>query len=140
MELFTPFGGKIFVVSLSEAELIKYQNNLQNALLISFYNEMWLLGQQIGVDSNKAAEIVAITAESSWNAMYGKTGGFPYGGTCLPKDTCALLAHGQKLGIPLPLLEQVVAVNDHMLALAMQGKVPEAQIEGFNWMKRPESK
>lgn len=139
-KLYEPFGGKIFVVSLSEAEFIKYQNNLQNALIISFYNEMWLYGEQMGIDSNKASAVVAETAESSWNSMYGKTGGYPYGGTCLPKDTCALLAQAKKHGINLPLLEQVVSVNDHMLALALQGEVPEAMVEGLNWMARPEDK
>lgn len=136
-ELYEPFGGTLFVVSLSEAELIKYQNNLQNALLISFYNEMWHYGKQMGIDSNKASAIVAQTAESSWNPMYGRTGGYPYGGTCLPKDTCALLAHAEEHGIFLPLLSAVVEVNDSMLALAQDGTVPEALIEGLNWMPRP---
>lgn len=136
-ELYRPFGGRFFRVSLAEAELIKYIHNIRNALIISFSNEIWGLGEALGVDANKALEVVTHTAESAWNPLYGCTGGRPYGGTCLPKDTNALHKHAESSGVSMPLLQAVIEVNDHMLFLAQHGEVTEAQAEGLNWMQSP---
>ena len=38
--------------------------------------------------------------------------GCGFGGSCLPKDVYALVAHGEALGRPMPLLSAVVEIND----------------------------
>jgi UDPglucose 6-dehydrogenase len=38
--------------------------------------------------------------------------GCGFGGSCLPKDVKALIAHGQKAGVPMSLLESVIEVNE----------------------------
>src|SRR4029453_2866248 len=38
--------------------------------------------------------------------------GCGFGGSCLPKDVKALIAHGRKAGLPMRLLESVIQVND----------------------------
>lgn len=135
--LYRPFGGKLFRASLSEAEFIKYINNLRNALVISFSNEMWAFGEKLGIDSNLALSVATDTAESAWNPKYGSTGGFPYGGTCLPKDTNALLGFAQDQDIDLPLLGSVIQVNNTMDILAAQKIIPLPQIAGHNWLPSP---
>ncbi len=136
--LYRSFGGKLFRMSLTEAELVKYVNNLRNALLISFNNEMWSLARSMGMENpNDVLAVVTETAESAWNPKYGSKGGHPYGGTCLPKDTIGLLRFAEKLGYEMPLLAAVIAVNEQMDTLAEAGEIPAAQIAGHNWVPSP---
>jgi UDPglucose 6-dehydrogenase len=136
--LYRPFGGQLFRMTLAEAEFVKYANNLRNATIISFNNEMWKLGQSLGLaDPNHALGVVTETAESAWNPKYGSKGGFPYGGTCLPKDTVGLLSFAQATGHEMPLLAGVIAVNEQMNELADRGEVPGAQVGGHNWRPSP---
>ncbi len=138
-QVYQTFSGKLFRVSIAEAEMIKYVHNLRNALVISFANEMWLLNQHLGeaTDINKVLSVVTVSAESAWNPQYGSVGGQPYGGTCLPKDTNGLLHFAGTHGLNLPLLAAVIAVNTIMEDLATRGQVPSAQIEGLCWKPAP---
>jgi UDPglucose 6-dehydrogenase len=136
--LYRSFGGKLVRVSLSEAEFIKYGNNLRNALIISFNNEMWLLARKIGIaDPNNALAVVTDSAESAWNPKYGSKGGYPYGGSCLAKDTNALLNFATQNGMAMLLLGAVIQVNNHMNDLASEGEVAQAQIVGHFWQPSP---
>lgn len=136
-KLYRPFGGERFFLSVEEAELAKYINNLRNALVISFTNEIWMLGKNLGIDANKALAVTTKTAESAWNAEYGSVGGFPYGGTCLPKDTTAMLSFAESLDVDMPLLREVVRVNNTLLEWAARGEAGSVQIGGFKWKKSP---
>ena len=52
------FEGQIFRVDLKTAEFMKYVHNCFNAAKISFSNEMWLIGEKLGIkDPNLALEI-----------------------------------------------------------------------------------
>ncbi len=51
------FEGEKIRVELDMAELMKFVHNCFNATKISFSNEMWLLGQSIGVDANTALQL-----------------------------------------------------------------------------------
>ncbi|MBC8075730.1 MAG: UDP-glucose/GDP-mannose dehydrogenase family protein, partial [Chloroflexales bacterium] len=88
-EIYKPFGALIVRCTPTEAEMIKYVNNVYNAVKISYFNEVHAICEQIGVDSNLISATVARSAESMWNPLYGTRGGVPYGGACLPKDTVA---------------------------------------------------
>ena len=112
-ELLSPFGGELRVFSdPAEAELVKCAHNIYNATKISFWNEMWLVSQSLGLDLDPIAQTVARSAEASYNPLYGIRGGAPYGGVCLPKDTQGFLGLADSLGVEMPLLSAVVEVND----------------------------
>lgn len=110
--LYEDFGSDIFRVDLRTAEFIKYAHNLVNAAKISFANEMWRLGERIGIDTNEALSIVSRTAEACWNPDYGLRGGYPYSGSCLPKDTKGFHEFASRLGIEMPLLAAVIRTNE----------------------------
>jgi UDPglucose 6-dehydrogenase len=113
--LLSPFGGELRTfTNPAEAEFIKCAHNIFNATKISFWNEMWLVAQQIGLDSDPIAATVAKSAEGSINPQYGIRGGAPYGGVCLPKDTCGFLGFADTIGVDMPLLRATVAVNEHL--------------------------
>ena len=113
--LLSPFGGDLRTfANPAEAELVKCAHNIFNAAKISFWNEMWLVAQQIGLDLDPIAATVARSAEGSINPQYGIRGGAPYGGVCLPKDTCGFLGYADGIGVDMPLLRAVVEVNEHL--------------------------
>lgn len=136
-EIYTNFGSRVFRVDLETAEFVKYVSNCFNATKISFSNEMWLLGQKLGIDANLALEIAVNSAEGYWNPYYGTVGGQPYGGSCLPKDTKGLEVFAKEIGINMPLLSAVILVNSRMEELAKQGVVPLATTTGHKWRPSP---
>jgi UDPglucose 6-dehydrogenase len=112
-EILAPFGGEMRVFDdPATAEFIKCAHNIYNATKISFWNEMWLVAQKLGIDHDAVASTVANSAEGSYNREYGIRGGAPYGGVCLPKDTNGFLGFASEMGVDMPLLSAVVTVNE----------------------------
>jgi len=104
------------------AEMIKYVSNSVLATLISFSNEMGNLCSALGgVDvadvmrGVHAARYFTSTLENGRRVKAPITSflwaGCGYGGSCLPKDTKALSAHGAAHGHPMPLLDAVIQTN-----------------------------
>ena len=120
-ELYQPFGGELQTFDdPATAELVKVSHNLFNATKISFWNEIWLLSQQLGLDGAAVAETVSRSAEASWNPAYGIRGGAPFGGACLPKDTRGFIAFAQEAGVAVPLASGVETVNEQLRSENMQ--------------------
>lgn len=118
-ELFRPFGGEQYQYpDPGVAELVKCTHNLFNATKISFWNELWQVTQRLGMDVDTVAGAVSRSAEASYNPAYGISGGSPYGGACLPKDTKGFLGFAGELGVALPLAAAVDRVNEDMRELA----------------------
>jgi UDPglucose 6-dehydrogenase len=117
-DLLSPFGGDLRTFgNPAEAEFVKCAHNIFNATKISFWNEMWLVAQKLGLDLDPIAATVARSAEGSINPDYGIRGGAPYGGVCLPKDTKGFLGFAESVGVDMPLLSAVVETNDHLAAI-----------------------
>jgi len=114
-ELYQTFGAEIVVTKIKVAEMMKYVHNLFNATKISFFNEMHVVCQQLGIDNETVNSLVVKSAEGIWNPKYGTAGGRPYGGSCLPKDTRAFRSFARKLNLnPMTLLDAVITVNEEM--------------------------
>jgi UDPglucose 6-dehydrogenase len=104
------------------AEMIKYASNSVLATLISFSNEIGNLCSTLGnVDAadvmrgvHLARYFTSPLADGS-SVAAGITSflwpGCGYGGSCLPKDTKALSAQADALGMSMPLLDAVIATN-----------------------------
>jgi UDPglucose 6-dehydrogenase len=112
--ILAPFGAPIVKTDPTSAETIKYAHNLFNATKISFFNELWLVCQTLGIDADVVSSTVVRSAEASWNPAYGSSGGFPYGGACLPKDTMAFLAFARSIGVEMPQLAGTIAINERL--------------------------
>ena len=107
----------------STAEMIKYSSNAVLATAISFSNEIANLCAALGdVD---VVEVMEGVHASSYFTVRGPDGkrtkapitsflqaGSGFGGSCLPKDVKALIAHGEGLGLPMSLLRSVIKVNE----------------------------
>lgn len=119
-ELYKPFPAPILRVDIKTAETIRCIHNLFNATKVSFFNEMHLIEERLGIDSNVVHKAVTLTAEGIWNPEYGTKSGYPYGGSCLPKDTEAFLAFAEQNGWRMELLNAVININDTMIMKQLQ--------------------
>src|SRR4029079_13565737 len=112
--LYAQFGALIVRCTPTEAEMIKYVNNVYNAIKISYFNEVHAICEQLGIDSQLVGAAVARSAESMWNPLYGTRGGVPYGGACLPKDTAAFMQFVRERGYQHLLLEATIETNPRL--------------------------
>jgi UDPglucose 6-dehydrogenase/GDP-mannose 6-dehydrogenase len=104
------------------AEMIKYAANGLLATMISFSNEIANLCTAVGnVDVVDVMKGVHLDKRLSPFTTEGKRikvpftsyleAGCGFGGSCFPKDVQALIAHGNKAGNPMELLDAVMKVN-----------------------------
>lgn len=110
-EIYQDFRCPVHFLSLREAEKQKYLHNLFNAVKISFFNEMRMACQRIGVDPEKIFEITVNSAEGSWNRKYGIQNLGPFAGACLPKDTQAFFSWSKKMKLELQVLSGAINSN-----------------------------
>ena len=138
-EIYKPFGALIVRCTPTEAEMIKYVNNVYNAVKISYFNEVHAICDQLGIDSNLVGAAVARSAESMWNPLYGTRGGVPYGGACLPKDTVAFMQFAREHGFEHLVLEATIAANEHLEQRIPAVVAPHLIDEALNAAKRGET-
>jgi UDPglucose 6-dehydrogenase len=91
------------------AELIKYAANAYLATKITFINEIADLCEKVGADVQQVARGIGLDNRIGAKFLHAGPG---FGGSCLPKDTTALLKTAQDHGVALRIVETVVAVND----------------------------
>lgn len=122
--LHAPWRRLVRAVPLEVAEAAKVANNVFNAARISTCNQLRLVFNAAGVDPKPSLGIASHTAQSFWDPMYGlrprPSDGeylYPFGGTCLPKETRALLEWAKRLGVPRGLVEGILQINDHVAHL-----------------------
>jgi UDPglucose 6-dehydrogenase len=91
------------------AELIKYAANAFLAMKITFINEIADLCEEGGGDVQEVARGIGLDNRIGSRFLHAGPG---YGGSCLPKDTLALVKTAQDHGRQLRLVEATVAIND----------------------------
>ncbi len=107
----------------STAEMIKYASNALLATAISFSNEIANICAALGdvdvvdvMEGVHASSYLTVTSAEGNRVRAPITSflqaGCGFGGSCLPKDVKALIAHGEDVGSATPLLRSVIAVND----------------------------
>jgi UDPglucose 6-dehydrogenase len=110
-KLYKSFNAPIEHCTIEEAEIQKYVHNVYNAVKIAFFNEMRIALKKKGWDANKVFQATAESCEGMWNALYGIRDYGPFDGSCLPKDTRALLEWGDKNDFNFGILGRVVEEN-----------------------------
>ncbi len=106
-------NNKAVFVARKEAELIKYVRNNFLALKISFFNEIHSLCKAIGADYENLRRGVTLDPRigESHTGVPGYDGHYGYGGTCLPKDTSALLHFMESAGVESYIVKAAVNRN-----------------------------
>jgi len=112
--IYCTFKIPIIRTDLDTAEMIKYVSNLFLATKISFFNEIFLICQKLGLDANLVSKAVSLDTRIG---EYGVYGGRPFDGKCLPKDLAAFRSFVKSLNLNPELLDAVHSVNERMRSL-----------------------
>ena len=110
-KLYRPLNAPIERCLIEEAEIQKYIHNVFNAVKIAFFNEMRIAIKNKGWDDNAIFQATAESCEGLWNPLYGTRDYGPFDGSCLPKDTAALLEWGERNGFDFKILKTAVKEN-----------------------------
>ncbi|MGB7533657.1 MAG: hypothetical protein WA977_11880 [Halobacteriota archaeon] len=90
--------------------MIKYASNCMLATKISYWNEIFLICKELGIDSQEVANIVGLDPRIG---KYGTVHGKAFGGKCLPKDLKAFISFAEKYH-KTKLLKAVDDINEEM--------------------------
>ncbi len=101
----TPF----VITDIETAEMIKYASNSFLATKISFINEMANLCERVGADVHMVAKGMGLDQRIGSKFLHPGPG---YGGSCLPKDTNALLSIAKKHDVDMSIVGAVVRANE----------------------------
>jgi GDP-mannose 6-dehydrogenase len=110
MSLYDSFDAPKFRVSLGEAEMVKYCDNLFHALKVTFANEVGAIARSAGIDARRVAEVFCSDTKLNISPRYLRPG-FAFGGSCLPKDLRAILRYATLRGVSTPMLRGVLESN-----------------------------
>ena len=108
--IYEPFGLPIVSVNRRNAEMIKYASNCFLALKISYMNDIANLCELVGAD------ITAVAKGMSYDKRIGDNflnAGIGFGGSCLPKDTKALVSIAEKNGYELMTVNAAIRINKY---------------------------
>jgi len=108
-QLYQDFNAPVLRVNLRTAEMIKYASNVFLATKISFINEIGNICKKLGIDTYRVAQGMSLDSRISPHFL---NAGIGFGGSCLPKDTKALISAAQELGYEPSLLQSVIRVNE----------------------------
>ena len=108
--VYKPLNKPIFRTDLKTAETIKYASNCMLATKISYWNEIFLICKDLGIDSHVVADIVGLDPRIG---RYGTVHGKAFGGKCLPKDLKAFVSFAEEYRKP-KLLKAVDEINEEI--------------------------
>jgi UDPglucose 6-dehydrogenase len=108
--LYAPTGAPVVLTDNASAELVKYASNCFLALKLSYVNTLSELCEQVGADIGGVTEGMSLDERIGPSCLAPGPG---WGGSCLPKDTLALLATAQQAQVDFPVLQGAVSTNFH---------------------------
>ena len=101
----TPF---VFT-NIETAEMIKYASNAFLAVKISFINEISLLAEKVGANTQEIAKAMGKDGRISPKFLHCGPG---YGGSCFPKDTKAIVDIAKKYGEEMYVIKAAIDANE----------------------------
>ena len=101
----TPF---VFT-NIETAEMIKYASNAFLAVKISFINEIALLSEKVGANTQEIAKAMGKDGRISPKFLHCGPG---YGGSCFPKDTKAIVDIAKKHGEEMYVIKAAIDANE----------------------------
>jgi len=111
--LFATTQAPLIVTDAATAETIKYASNAFLATKLSFVNAVANLCEAVGADVRDVLLGMAYDHRIGFDYLRPGPG---WGGSCLPKDTRALLFMAESGGYEFPLLREVIQTNETQLS------------------------
>ncbi len=93
---------------LETAELIKYASNAFLATKVTFINQVANLCEAVSADVHTVARAIGMDGRIGPKFLHPGPG---YGGSCLPKDTAALVKTGERSGAEMSVVREVIRAN-----------------------------
>ena len=91
------------------SEMIKYASNAFLAVKISFINEMALLAEKVGANTQEIAQAMGMDGRISPKFLHCGPG---YGGSCFPKDTRAIVEIGKEYNEDMSVVSAAISANE----------------------------
>ena len=110
-------GAKYINTSRRAAELIKYASNSFLATKITFINEIANLCEKININVEDVA--IGMGLDNRIGSRFLRAGP-PYGGSCFPKDTKAIVSTASKFKTDLTLVKKVIVSNSNRSKLLLK--------------------
>lgn len=101
----------INIVTPGEAEMAKYMENTFFATKVTFCNQFYDLCLAMDVDYNKVRETWLLDPRIGRSHTFVYPDNRGYGGSCLPKDTAAIIYQGDEFYTDMSLLKAVEKIN-----------------------------
>ncbi|WP_433714098.1 nucleotide sugar dehydrogenase [Nocardia sp. CA-084685] len=101
----------------ASAELAKYASNAFFAVKLSFVNTLAELCERVGADFTKVTKAMGMDERIGPAFL---TPGPGWGGSCLPKDTRALLRTAEASGVDFALVRDALRANEYQHAIVMR--------------------
>jgi UDPglucose 6-dehydrogenase len=120
-ELFATTAAPLIVTDATTSETIKYASNAFLATKLSFVNALAGLCEEVGADARDVLLGLGYDKRIGFEFLRPGPG---WGGSCLPKDTRALLHIAREAGYDFSLLAGAIASNDEQLTRVI-GKVEQ---------------
>jgi UDPglucose 6-dehydrogenase len=111
--LFASTGAPLIVTDATTSETIKYASNAFLATKLSYVNAVAGLCEEVGADVRDVMLGLGYDKRIGFDFLRPGPG---WGGSCLPKDTRALLHTARKAGYEFSLLAGAIASNEQQLA------------------------
>ncbi len=111
-ELFSSTSAPLIVTDATTSETIKYASNAFLATKLSFVNALAGLCEEVGADARDVLLGLGYDKRIGFEFLRPGPG---WGGSCLPKDTRALLHIARESGYDFSLLAGAIASNDEQL-------------------------
>ena len=111
--LFAATGAPLIVTDTTTSETIKYASNAFLATKLSFVNALAGLCEEVGADARDVLLGLGYDKRIGFEFLRPGPG---WGGSCLPKDTRALLHIAREAGYDFSLLAGAIASNDEQLS------------------------
>jgi GDP-mannose 6-dehydrogenase len=112
-EIFDHLESETVTTEIKTAEMLKFCCNVFHALKIGFANEVGRVCRSLDVDAMQVMDLVCMDTQLNISTMYLKPG-LPFGGSCLPKDTRAMVKMSHDSGVPSPIIQGIMPSNkDH---------------------------
>ena len=101
---------------IETAELVKYASNSFLAVKISFINEIAKLAEAVGADVFDVAKAMGLDKRIGPKFLHP---GLGFGGSCLPKDTNAIVHIAREAGSEMSIVQSAIEVNRGLPARAL---------------------
>jgi UDPglucose 6-dehydrogenase len=98
----------IVKMGIETAELVKYASNSFLAVKISFINEIAKLAEAVGADVFDVAKAMGLDKRIGPKFLHP---GLGFGGSCLPKDTNAIVHIANEAGSDMSIVRSAIEVN-----------------------------